>query len=198
MNFYPERKDNSKAAFALGLGIGIAACATAIYAWKAFKETHPDFNLKEYCQKCGVISDECNFNCAESCETCSYTEPQYEPICDFEDIEIDLNKKKEEPESEDEEAQGRNLTGGKIISLTTATNKVEKIAKELYGNETKIQTDESGNNLLLTNDGKTRRCYMFWIERQGDDVTPVAVFYVDIITGEVFDNSEKGMNKLSD
>ncbi len=196
MNFYPVKKDHSKAAFALGLGVGIAAGAAAAYAWKKFKETHPDFNLKEYCQKCGVLSDECDFDCAESCDTCEYTEPQFEPECDFEDVEVNLEEESEE--SEDEEDHGTSLIGEKIISTFTANNKVLKIARKTFGEETKIKTNNTSDNMLITDDGVTHNCYMFWVESTGDDVTPQSVYYVDIVTGEVFENSENGTVKLSD
>ena len=199
--FYPERKDHTKSAFAAGLGIGIAVAAAGAYAWKKFKETHPDFNLKDYCEKCGIVSDECDWSCDEDCENCTGVEPQYEE-CDIEDVEIDMTDdefSEDEESDEEDEDHSINLTGANLkISLQEAQEKVLTIAKKIYGESVSLETEGDSSNMLLTNDGKTRSCYMFWIASEADDVTPVAVFYVDIMTGEVFDNSEKGMKKLSD
>ena len=91
MTFYPERKSNSKAAFAAGLGIGVALTAAGIYAYKKFKETHPNFNLKDYCEKCGIISDECDWNCDSDCDECSCMEPSYEDFCDMKSLYDELH-----------------------------------------------------------------------------------------------------------
>jgi len=196
LTFYPEKKNNSKASFAAGLGLGIAVAAAGAFAWKKFKEKHPDFNLKDYCSKCGIISDECDLDyCTEDCESCACTEPEYEPDCNIEDVELDMVTEDEE-ESEDEEADGQNLIGAEKISFENAKIIVSALAEKLYGTS-EICTEGTDNNILLTNDGKTRNCYMFWIEQKGDDVSPLAVFYFDIITGEVFDNSERGMKKIN-
>ncbi len=204
MNLYPVKKDHTKAAFALGLGMGVAAAAAGMYAWKKFKETHPDFSLKDYCDKCGILSDECDISCDDDCENCPNNQPSYEETendieSNIEDIEIDMTGSDDEEESsEDDEDGGRNLTGVNMISAADAYKKALNIAKSIYGEKTELKSEGSGNNILLTNDGKTRNCYMFWIASESDDVTPVAVLYVDVITGEVFDNSEKDMKKLSD
>ena len=199
---YPIRKDHSKSAFAFGLGMGAALTAAGFYAWKKFKETHPDFSIKDYCEKCGILSDECDISCDDDCESCLKNQPSYEEDetdieNNIDDIEIDMTTEDEE-ESDDEEDGGRNLIGESIISQNTATNKALKIAKEIYGSDVSLKSEGSGKNVLITKDGKTRNCYMFWIESKGDDLTPIAVFYVDVMTGEVFDNSEKDMRKLSD
>ncbi len=198
MSYYHEKK-NSGAAFAAGLGVGIAVCAAGVYAWKKFKETHPNFNLKEYCDKCGILSDDCNWECDDAFDTCDCVEPEYEPECNIEDIEIDMpvDDEDEEASSDDEESDGQNLTGSSVISYETAKQKVTELAKKLYSTSD-IRSEGNSDNILLSNDGTTRKCYMFWIESKTDDVTPLAVFYVDISTGEVFDNSERGMKKISD
>lgn len=196
MTFYPEKKSNSKLSFAAGLGLGVAAATAAVFAWKKFKEKHPDFNLKEYCAKCGIMSDECDLDyCTADCEECACTEPEYEPECNIEDVELDMITEDEE-EAEDEESDGQSLIGKKEISFEDAKKLVEAFAQKLYGTSD-ICSNETDDNVLLTNDGTTRKCYMFWIASKGDDVTPVAVFYVDIMTGEVFDNSERGMKKIN-
>ena len=203
MNLYPVKKDHSKAAFAFGLGMGAALTAAGFCAWKKFKETHPDFNIKDYCEKCGILSDECDISCDDDCETCIKNQPSYEEDetdieNNIEDIEIDMTTDDEEEEDSDDEDGGSNLIGGNIISQSEAMEKALRIAKDIYGSEVSLKSEGSGKNILITKDGKTRNCYMFWIASDGDDLTPVAVFYVDVITGEVFDNSEKNMRKLSD
>ena len=194
--FYEERK-SSAGAFMAGLGLGVAAAAVGVIAYKKFKETHPDFNLKEYCEKCGILSDECDMNCDEDCESCSSYEPQYEEDCDIEDIEVDMTTcEDEEEEASDEEDGGSSLIGN--ITADEALSKATKIAKSIYGNDVVLQSEGSKQNILIDNNGKTKHCYMFWIESNTDDVTPVAVLYVDAVTGEVYDNSEKEMKKISD
>lgn len=207
MTFYPEKKDNTKIAFAAGLGLGVAAAAAGVYAWKKFKETHPDFSLKDYCEKCGIMSDECDLSyCTDNCEDCACTEPEYEADCDIEDVEVDMTTDDDEDsESDDEDSDGQSLIGSNkisckknnVISFESAKSKVLQLAKKLYG-KSDICTEGTADNVLLTNDGKSRKCYMFWIEQSGDDTTPLAVFYFDILTGEVFDNSDRGMKKISE
>ncbi|MDP4118607.1 MAG: hypothetical protein Q8873_05390 [Bacillota bacterium] len=205
MTFYPERKNHTKTAFVAGIGFGIAAATAGAYAWRKFKETHPNFSLKQYCERCGLAFDECDWKCNEECDNCTCSEPEYEDDCDIEDIEVDMptpkgaeNSSDEDNSDEDEESDRTDLIGENVISFELAKEKVLGFAKSLYGRDVTLSFEDSCNNILLTSEGKSRNCYMFWIASESDDLTPIAVFYIDIKTGEVFDNSEKGMKKISD
>ncbi len=201
--FYPERKDNSKAAFALGLGVGAALAVAGAYALKKFKEHNPNFSIKGYCEKCGLAFDECDWGCEEDCDGCYCSEPEYEDVAGIEDIELDMESVKESDDEEessdaDEESDGTNLIGKREISFETAKAKAEKIAEEMFGKSISLKYEADEDYIVITNEGKKIKCYMFWIAGDTDDLVPKSVFYVDIVTGEVFDNSNKEMKKISD